>query len=140
MDINEFFESNPTVINLEAENRWQAIEELVDYLATHGRIDPGDRDAIVQTVRKREISMSSGIGFGIGIPHAATPLVSRPMGLIGVSRKGIQFEALDNKLVKVVVLFLVPEGQAQKHLNILADIAKMVRRPDFQKLLADTTG
>ena len=131
MDLNDFLGPKPIVIDLQAENRWQAIEELINCLVTHGKIKPEDRDSIIAGVKKRESSMSTGIGFGIGLPHASTDLVSEVIGAIGLSRKGVQFESLDGKLVHRVMLFLVPQGQFQKHLHILANIAKMLHKRDF---------
>jgi mannitol/fructose-specific phosphotransferase system IIA component (Ntr-type) len=101
---------------------------LVGCLVTNGKIKPEDRDAIVAAVKKRESSMSTGIGFGIGIPHASTDLVSDVIGAIGRSRNGVQFEALDGKLVYRVMLFLIPQGQFQKHLHTLANLAKMLHK------------
>ena len=76
--------------------------------------------------------MSTGIGIGIGIPHAATDLVGEVVGAIGRSRKGVQFDALDGKPVKLVMLFLVPQDQFQKHLNTLANLAKLLHKRDFR--------
>ena len=132
MDLNDFLGPNPIVIDLQAENRWQAIDELVDCLVTNGKIKPEDRDAMVKVVKKREASMSTGIGFGIGIPHASTDLISEVIGAIGRSRKGVQFEALDAKPVHLVMLFLVPQGQFQKHTHTLANLAKLLHNRDFR--------
>jgi mannitol/fructose-specific phosphotransferase system IIA component (Ntr-type) len=132
MDLNDFLGPKPIVIELLAENRWQAIDELISCLVTHGKIKPEDRDAIVACVKKRESSMSTGIGFGIGIPHASTDLVSEVVGAIGRSRKGIPFEALDFKPVHLVMLFLIPQGQFQKHLHTLSNLAKLLHNRDFR--------
>ena len=131
MDSSDFLGPEPIVIDLQAENRWQAIDELIGALITHGKIKSEHREAILASVKKRESSMSTGIGFGIGIPHAATELVSDVVGAIGRSRKGVQFEALDGKLVHRVMLFLVPLGQFQKHLDTLANLAKMLHGDNF---------
>ena len=90
---------------------------------------------MIAVVRKRETSMSTGIGFGIGIPHASTDLIGDVAGAFGRSQKGIQFDALDNQPVTLVMLFLVPQGQFQKHLHTLADIAKLLHRKDFRQAL-----
>jgi mannitol/fructose-specific phosphotransferase system IIA component (Ntr-type) len=79
--------------------------------------------------------MSTGIGFGIGIPHASTELISEVIGALGRSRSGIQFDALDNQPVNLVVLFLVPQGQFQKHLHTLAHIARMMHDGEFRTAL-----
>lgn len=135
MDLNDFFGPNPIIVDLRAENRWQAIDELIEHLAEHQKIKPEDKGAIGEAVKKRETSMTTGIGFGIAIPHASTDLVSEVAGIIGRSRQGIQFDALDLKPVKLVALFLVPQGQFQKHLHTLANIAKLLHRRDFRDWL-----
>ncbi len=132
MDLNDFLGPKPIVIDLQAENRWQAIDELIDCLVTNGKLKPGDRHAIAESVKKREFSMTTGIGFGIGIPHASTHLVSEVIGAIGRSRKGVQFEALDGKLVHRVMFFLIPQGQFQRHLHTLANVAKLLHKADFR--------
>ena len=54
---------------------------------------------------------------------------------LGRSPKGVNFEALDNQPVKLVMLFLVPQGQFQKHLHTLANIAKLLHKADFRQAL-----
>jgi mannitol/fructose-specific phosphotransferase system IIA component (Ntr-type) len=76
--------------------------------------------------------MSTGIGSGLGLPHASTDLISETVGTIGRSREGIQFDAIDGQPVKLVFLFLVPHGQFQKYLHTLANIAKKLHSADFR--------
>ncbi len=81
------------------ENRWEAIDELINQLVATHRIKAEHRAAISESVRKRESSMSTGIGSGIGLPHASSDLINKVVGAIGRSRKGIEFDAPDGKLV-----------------------------------------
>ncbi len=120
---------------MRASNRWEAIDELIDNLVAAGKIQAGDRDAVIAAVKKRETSMSTGIGFGIGIPHASTDLIYEVAGALGRSKKGVNFDALDNQPVKLVMLFLVPQGQFQKHLHTLANIAKLLHKAEFREAL-----
>ena len=55
--------------------------------------------------------------------------------LFGRSTKGVNFDALDNQPVKLVMLFLVPQGQFQKHLHTLANIAKILHNKEFRAAL-----
>src|ERR1043165_7616922 len=66
---DDYFGPNVNVVDLQAQDRWQAIEELMSYLVDTHRIQAQHRDSIAESIRKRELSMSTGIGFGIGIPH-----------------------------------------------------------------------
>jgi len=137
MDLGDILSKEQIVPELQAADRWQAIDELINNLVTTGKIKPEHRDAITAVVRKRETSMSTGIGFGIGIPHASTDLIYEVVGALGRSKKGVDFNALDNQPVHLVMLFLVPQGQFQKHLHTLANIAKMLHKSDFRQALED---
>ena len=137
MDLADILSKDQSVTDLHAANRWEAIDELISNLVTTGKIKPEHRDAIIAVVRKRENSMSTGIGFGIGIPHASTDLISEVVGALGRSKTGVNFEALDNQPVKLVMLFLVPQGQFQKHLHTLANIAKLLHKAEFRRALED---
>ena len=135
MNLSDILNEDQILTDLQAANRWEAIDELIGLLVTRGKIKPEKREQIATVVKKRENSMSTGIGFGIGIPHASTDLIYDVIGAFGRSKKGIQFDALDNQPVKLVMLFLVPQGQFQKHLHTLANIAKLLHNKDFRAAL-----
>jgi len=135
MDLGDILSKEQIIPELRATNRWEAIDELINNLVATGKIVPEHHDAIAAVVKKRESSMSTGIGFGIGIPHASTDLIAEVVGALGRSKKGVSFDALDNQPVNLVMLFLVPQGQFQKHLHTLANIAKLLHKADFRQAL-----
>ena len=135
MDLVDILTKDQILTDLQATDRWAAIDELINNLVATGKIQAEHRDAIAAVVKKRETSMSTGIGFGIGIPHASTDLIKEVVGALGRSRKGINFDALDNQPVNLVMLFLVPQGQFQKHLHTLANIAKLLHKAEFRQAL-----
>jgi fructose-specific phosphotransferase system IIA component len=137
MDLGDILSKDQIITESQASNRWEAIDELIRNLESTGKIKSEHHDAISAVVKKRENSMSTGIGFGIGIPHASTDLIHEVVGALGRSKKGINFDALDNQPVNLVMLFLVPQGQFQKHLHTLANIAKLLHRAEFRKALMD---
>ena len=135
MDLGDILGPVNILPDLQAADRWQAIDELIANLVATGKIKPENREAITAVVKKRETSMSTGIGFGIGIPHASTDLIYEVVGALGRSKKGVDFNALDNQPVHLVMLFLVPQGQFQKHLHTLANIAKMLHKSEVRQAL-----
>ena len=137
MDLGDILTKEQIITDLQATDSWQAIDELINNLVTTAKIKTEHHDAIAAVVKKRESSMSTGIGFGIGIPHASTDLITEVVGALGRSKKGVNFDALDNQPVNLVMLFLVPQGQFQKHLHTLANIAKLLHRADFRQALEE---
>jgi len=140
MNLADIVHVEQIIPDLRASNRWEAIDELVSHLIVCGTLKPEHRDQIAAVVKKRESSMSTGIGYGIGIPHASTDLIYEVVGALGRSRKGVNFDALDNQPVNLVMLFLVPQGQFQKHLHTLANIAKLLHKKEFRVALEQAPG
>src|SRR5271165_7182874 len=97
MDLGDILSKAQVIPDLRGTNRWEAIDELIANLVATGKIQAGDQDAVTAAVKKRETSMSTGIGFGIGIPHASKDLIYEVVGSLGRSRAGVNFDALDNQ-------------------------------------------
>src|ERR1700677_2072513 len=140
MNVGDILTLETILPDLTSANRWEAIDELVQRLVVTAKIRTENREAIVGVVKKRESSMSTGIGFGIGIPHASTDLITEVVGALGRSKGGIDFDALENQPVYLVMLFLVPQGQFQKHLHTLANIAKLLHIKEFRQELEQAPG
>jgi mannitol/fructose-specific phosphotransferase system IIA component (Ntr-type) len=122
-----------------ATDKWQAIEEIIDRLVKGGCLEQSHRDDAIASLRHREEMMSTGIGFGIAIPHASCDAVDEVTACFGRSKAGIEFESLDEKAVHFIVLFLVPKDQFQTHLRTLAAIAKFLNDPSVRTELADAS-
>ncbi len=126
MSLAELLSADQIIPEMMATERWDAIVELMDLLVARAKIRPEDRDGILASLKQREETMSTGIGFGIAIPHCSSDRLENVVAAFGRSNKGIEFDALDNAPVKFVVLFVVPKNQFQTHLRTLASIAKFL--------------
>ena len=123
------------IVDLQSSDRWEVIDALINSLVATGKISWQKRELVASAIRRREMSMSTGIGFGIAIPHASTELISEVIYAIGRSKKGVDFSSLDGKPVHLVFLFLVPAGQFQKHVHALSNIAKLLHKAEFRYAL-----
>jgi len=126
MTLGNLLTSDRIIPEMKSTERWSAIVELVDLLVERGEVNAADRDVVLAALRQREETMSTGIGFGIAIPHASSDRVSKVVAAFGRSSTGIEFDSLDNAPVRFVVLFVVPKDQFQAHLRTLAAIAKFL--------------
>ncbi len=133
MKFSEIINPNQIILDLTASDRWTAIDLLVNHLVDQKRIPAIQKDTVIQAVKNREKTMSTGIGFGIAIPHASTDAITQVTAVLARSSSGINFDALDNQPVKLVVLFLVPVGQYQQHLKTLASISRFLNDRDFRE-------
>lgn len=126
MTLANLLSADQIVPDMKAKGRWEAIAELVELLVGTGKIRAEDREQVLESIKQREQTMSTGIGFGIAIPHASSDKVADVVASFGRSTSGIEFDSLDALPVFFVVLFVVPKDQFQTHLRTLAAIAKFL--------------
>ncbi len=126
MTLGQLLSEDQIIPEMAATDRWSALSELLGRLVQVGKINPADEQAVLADLRKREESMSTGIGYGIAIPHTSSDRVGEVVAAFGKSGGGIEFESLDNSPVHFLVLFVVPKNEFQTHLRTLAAIAKFL--------------
>jgi len=136
MSLGNLLSAEQIIPEMNSTERWPAIVELIELLVRLGKIKPEDRDSILGALKQREETMSTGIGFGIAIPHCSSDRIEDVVAAFGRSQSGIEFDALDNAPVKFVVLFIVPKNQFQTHLRTLASIAKFLNDRGTREKLA----
>ncbi|MDI3316138.1 MAG: PTS sugar transporter subunit IIA, partial [Bacillota bacterium] len=119
-----------------AAGRAEAIRELAGRLLADGRLD--DVEGFTRDVLAREAEVSTSMGHGIAIPHAKSAHVRRAGLAFGRSARGIEWPGFDGGVDRVTQLFLiaVPRGADDKHLRILAALARSLMDPGFRLRLA----
>ena len=135
MTLASLLSENQIIPDMVSTDRWQAIEEMVSCLVRTGHLESSSKGEAMAALSHREETMSTGIGFGIAIPHASCDAVGEVTACFGRSKVGIDFESLVGKPAHLIVLFLVP----QEHLRTLAAIAKFLNDPAVRESLASAT-
>ena len=133
MKITEFLEKKGIKIGMVSTEKEDCLKELADILAEVK--DLGDKKAIVKALLERENLGSTGIGQGIAIPHGKTDRVKELVAVLGISQKGVNFEALDGELVYILFLLVAPKETAGPHLKALAQISRLLRDSCFCELM-----
>jgi len=124
-------------LSLSAGDKKAAITKLAEQIHQDARLN--DFDAYIEEVFRREELSTTGIGFGVGIPHGKTDAVKVPTVAFGRSAEGIEWESLDEKPVHMVFLIAVPEAAASNaHLKILAALSRRLMKEDFRQELMNS--
>jgi PTS system fructose-specific IIC component/PTS system nitrogen regulatory IIA component len=129
MFLYEIFSPEFIKVGLEAEDKDEAFEELVNHFCHAAQLNA--REEVLSAVRERESKMSTGIQKGIAIPHGKTNAVDRVFGVLGISKKGIDYDALDGQPVYLVFMMLAPQSDTEKHLRLLKRVAELLDNPQF---------
>ena len=136
MNIMGFLDDQAVTINLRAQsNKEEVVRELVQLLVNAGSIKEKDVNKLIQTLMKRESLGSTGIGQGVAIPHGKSDCVSKLVAAFGVSRAGVNFDALDGEPVSLFFLLVAPEDSAGPHLKALARISRLLKDRHFRESL-----
>ena len=139
MNFLESLKKNNIIIKPVAKNRWEIIEEMVDLAVKNKDIPFEDAETIKKSLIEREKSMSTGIGNSIAIPHCSTSKISNIVAVMALVQKGLNFEAIDNELVKIVVLLIVPKEKLSQHIKTFTNIAKMLNNAELREKLLKIT-
>lgn len=136
MRITDLMIQETMIMDLQATTKDEAIDELIASLNRSGRIN--DPVLFKEMIYKREAESSTGIGGGIAMPHAKTTAVNEPTVVFAKSRKGLDFEALDDQPARVFFMIAAPEGAGNTHLRTLAALSRLLIDSDFISQLMST--
>ena len=126
MKIEDFLSQADVIVEQPALEKGQLLKALSQRVAASLHLPPGK---VVDAILKREKLGSTGVGNGIAIPHARLSEAQRPVGILALLKKPIDFEAVDGGPVDIVFLLLAPPAPGADQLNALACIARALRDP-----------
>jgi len=135
MKFADFIKVTAIKADMSAEDKPDAIRELVQALAAAGAIAGPDVESIVGAIMKREELGSTGIGRGVAVPHTKHPSVERLVGTVGVSITGVDFNSLDGDKVQLFFLLVSPPDRPGDHLRALENISRQLRDDTFCRFL-----
>lgn len=134
MFLYELYRPEFIKVGLEAEDKDEAFEELVDQFCHAANSNA--REEILEAVKERERKMSTGIKKGIAIPHGKTSAVDFIYGVLGISKTGVDYDALDGEPVYIMFMILAPAKDTELHLRLLKRLAELLDNPQFYTELA----
>ncbi len=131
MRLTDILLTEHIILPLKANQRDEAIKELISMLAEKDLIT--DVDQAYAAVLEREKLMTTGVGNGIGIPHCKDKSCPNFAVALGIQPKGIKFESIDKKDVKVVFLLVGPENNPGMHIKLLSRISRLMSNEELRQ-------
>jgi PTS system nitrogen regulatory IIA component len=138
MNMKDVLKESCVIADLKGGTKKDVLTELIATLKESGFI-PSVGEA-VNVVLERERLGSTGIGEGVAIPHGKMKGIDRVLCAFGRSKKGIDFDAVDEKPVHIFFLLLAPEDSAGLHIQMLSRISRILRDPSFRRRLIEEGG
>jgi fructose-specific phosphotransferase system IIA component len=135
MKVLEFLDPSSISLDLKSQSKADAIKELCGLLKSNGKIN--DLEPVANALMEREKLGSTGIGQGVAIPHGKSDATPTMIGALGISRKGVQFDALDGEPVHVIFMLVAPNDASGQHLKALARISRLLKDKFFRQAIKE---
>ena len=137
MKFAEIINRSAIIKELKSSDKKGVIKELVEVIKSAYKTDNIKPTNIIDKLFKREKIGSTGIGNGIGVPHAKIDGLKSVLCAFGKSSKGIDFDAVDGLPVYIVFLLLTPQDNPELNLQALQLVARLTKEINFCKFLKE---
>lgn len=127
MELKDLIGEDHVLVDLDLGDRREVYQYMVDHLATYDLIPSDLKEEVLKGLEDREAQMSTGIGGGVGLPHAAVKGLPEVVMMVATLKEGVDCEASDGEDVRVFFMILVPFDHYSVHLRTLAMVARSLR-------------
>ncbi|MGE3062584.1 MAG: PTS sugar transporter subunit IIA [bacterium] len=117
--------------DLKSAGKDEVLNELAEILVSNKIIT--DKTALMDKLIEREKIETTGVGHAIAIPHARTEAINGLALCFGISREGIDYDALDGKPVNIFFLIVSNEENKNRYIQLLAKISRICRKDSFRE-------
>lgn len=137
MNVSEVLKKERIALDLEAKSKEEALAALTELLYKSGVL--ADRDGFMKDVLGREEVSTTGIGNGIAIPHGKSANVSETSVAVAKLKNEVEWQSVDDKPVKFIVLLAVNENdRTGVHVKLLSQMARKLASEETCKRLLET--
>lgn len=123
------------LLDQEFENKIDAIETVLDLIDSNDKVK--DREEALEALKQREKEATTGVGKGIGIPHAKTEAVEDPVVGFAQAKEGVDFGAADGKDAELIFMLLFPEGSEDEYMDMLSSISRSLMHEEVREALLE---
>ena len=121
------------IVDLKGQSKDEVLKELVEVLAKAQEVE--DKEAFYRAILDRESILSTGIGLGIAVPHAKISSVKSLVAALGKTKKGINYGALDDQPVHIVVMIAANDGQQSDYIRALARVTLLLKNEKIRQAI-----
>ena len=132
MDIADLLLADGVVLRSGASSKRQALHTLADHAATALGLD---ENRILEALLEREALGSTGLGYGVAVPHARIEGLDRIVAVFVRLETPVAYEAVDDRPVDLILALFAPPGDGAEHLRALAAASRALRSSEMRQQL-----
>ena len=135
MKLTEIISKKAIIPVLKATDKKGAIQELVQAARKAYEGEKFVVTSIVDAIVQREKIGSTGIGGGVGVPHAKLEGIKNVIGAFGRSAVPLDFNAVDGQPVSLIFLIIAPPSKNEQYLKALQKVMSAIKKPNVVRFL-----
>ena len=132
MQIGDILDRGAIAARASAPNKRQALTAVAEIAARNFGLDAA---TILEALSEREAAGSTGVGYGVAVPHARLAGLDRMRGVFVRLDQPVEFESVDEQPVDLIFALLAPPNASSEHLRALARVSRMLRQGDLREHL-----
>jgi len=129
MKISNLFRLEAILPQLKARTKEELFRELVNAFSLGHPAAP--KEQVLRGLLEREQMMTTGIAHQVALPHTHVPGLGKTVGLLGISREGIEYQSLDGEKVHLVFCLIGDDADPDAHIQVLRSLALILTNPEF---------
>lgn len=137
MKITKFINKNQIILDLKAQTKDEVLETMLKKFVELGLVPGEMQEDVLNALKERESLTSTGLGYGVALPHVKTDAVSLINIVFARSVQGVEFEALDGNPVQFLIMILAPTKVSDDYLKTLSAISSLMKDARIRRRLAE---
>ena len=134
LNMKDYLSSGVIAADMGGRDKAEIIDELLEVLQRNGLVK--NVQAAREAVWEREESMSTGLQYGVAIPHGKTAAVDRLVCAVGIKKDGVDFDAMDGEPSKIFILTLSPKNRHAPHIQFMSTVSQILNSEGRQRVLS----
>jgi len=135
--IQELIKKNGIIIDLKSTDKMEALNSIARFLCSINGLT--NTEEVCAKIIERETEMSTGIGFGIAIPHGRLNGINKLCMAAARSAEGMEFDALDDQPVHLIFMMISPANTSEEHTSALSSLSRIMSYEEVRSKLLDAS-
>jgi PTS system nitrogen regulatory IIA component len=132
MNIGELLDRSAISVRVSAGNKKKVLAVIAEIAARNFGLDAGD---VLDALSEREAAGSTGVGYGVAVPHARLEGLERMRGVFVRVEQPVEFGSVDDQPVDLLFALFAPKNAGAEHLRALARVSRIMRQNELREQL-----
>jgi len=132
MNIGELLDRSAISTRVSAANKKKALAVIAEIAARNFGLEAGE---VLDALNEREAAGSTGVGYGVAVPHARLNGLERMRGVFVRLDLPVEFDSVDDQPVDLMFALFAPRNAGAEHLRALARVSRLLRQSELREQL-----